>query len=127
MHDPLTRFQAWLADATGAGEVEPTRMALATADRAGRPSVRMVLLKQADAEGFVFYTNLGSPKASDLQANPVAELCFYWTTTRRQVRVAGHVEPVSAAVIVALAPEATSMTGVPLRVRVSAGTLPVMV
>jgi pyridoxamine 5'-phosphate oxidase len=55
----------------------------------------MVLLKHADEQGFVFYTNLGSPKAADLRARPVAELCFYWRETKRQVRIHGPVTPVS--------------------------------
>lgn len=97
MKDPLIQFHAWLDEATAAGEAEPTRVALATADAQGTPSVRMVLLKHADARGFVFYTNLESPKAAELRARPRAALCFHWTATNRQVRVAGPVEPVSEA------------------------------
>jgi pyridoxamine 5'-phosphate oxidase len=96
MTDPLAQFSAWLADATQHGEPEPTAMALATADPAGNPSVRMVLLKHADAAGFVFYTNLHSPKAADLAANPKASLCFFWPRIERQVRVTGRTEPVTA-------------------------------
>ena len=70
-------------------------MALATADATGFPSVRMVLLKGADKRGFVFYTNLGSPKASDLAENPRAELCFFFWAPERQVRIRGSVMPVS--------------------------------
>jgi pyridoxamine 5'-phosphate oxidase len=95
MHDPLARFHEWLADATQAGAREPTAMALATADAGGLPSVRMVLLKHADERGFVFYTNLGSPKAEELRANPRAALCFYWVETRRQIRVHGGVTAVT--------------------------------
>ena len=72
-------------------------MALATADAQGVPDVRMVLLKHADERGFVFYTNLESPKARQLHANPRASLCFFWASTKRQVRVAGRVEAVSEA------------------------------
>jgi pyridoxamine 5'-phosphate oxidase len=93
--NPLEHFKEWLADATRSGEAEPTAMALATADSAGNPDVRMVLLKHADARGFVFYTNLGSPKASDLASRPRASLCFYWGRIGRQVRVTGRTEPVS--------------------------------
>jgi pyridoxamine 5'-phosphate oxidase len=75
--DPLPRFKAWLDDATRAHEIEPTRMALATVDAGGAPQVRMVLLKHVDEHGFVFYTNLESPKAAALRAHPTAELCFY--------------------------------------------------
>jgi len=96
MTDPLHRFSDWLEAAKKGGQIEPTAMALATADQAGAPSVRMVLLKAADARGFVFYTNLGSPKAADLAVNPRAELCFYWPPDR-QVRVRGAVAPVEPA------------------------------
>jgi pyridoxamine 5'-phosphate oxidase len=95
--DPLPRFKAWLDEATRAAEVEPTRMALATVDPVGAPQVRMVLLKHADEHGFVFYTNLESPKAVELRAQPAAALCFYWTSTRRQVRVHGPVVRVTDA------------------------------
>ena len=97
MIDPITQFNAWLADAGTSGLEEPTAMALATADAQGRPSVRMVLLKHADERGFVFYTNLESAKAGDLRANPRAELCFHWDPLHRQVRVSGPITPVSDA------------------------------
>lgn len=70
-------------------------MALATAGKDGMPSVRMVLLKQADEQGFVFYTNLNSLKAKQLAENPQAALCFYWSNPQRQIRVQGVVERVS--------------------------------
>lgn len=92
--NPIHRFNDWLADARAAGLAEPTAMSLATCDADGSPSVRMVLLKQADRAGFVFYTNLQSPKARDLAARPQAELCFYWNPPGRQVRVHGVVEAV---------------------------------
>jgi pyridoxamine 5'-phosphate oxidase len=94
--DPLALFQDWFAAARAAEPFDPTAMALATSDRKGRPSVRMVLLKHADERGFVFYTNLESPKSTDLQANAEAELCFHWPKLERQVRVHGAVEPVTA-------------------------------
>jgi pyridoxamine 5'-phosphate oxidase len=94
MKDPLREFDAWLRAAKESDHEEPTAMALATADETGAPHVRMVLLKGADERGFVFYTNLESPKASDLKANPRAELCFYWPPTR-QIRIRGNVQPVS--------------------------------
>lgn len=72
-------------------------MALATVSADGAPSVRMVLLKHADADGFVFYTNLHSPKAAALNARPEAELCFYWNPPGRQVRIHGMVTSVSDA------------------------------
>ena len=94
-HDPLPRFHAWLADAHARKLPEPTAMALATVSADGSPSVRMVLLKHADAAGFVFYTNLESPKAAALRARPEAELCFYWNPPGRQVRIHGMVTPVA--------------------------------
>ena len=94
--DPMRLFQEWFAEAADREKSDATAMALATADATGRPAVRMVLLKQADAHGFVFYTNLASPKAEDLRANPRAELCLHWPVLERQVRVAGAVEAVSA-------------------------------
>jgi pyridoxamine 5'-phosphate oxidase len=97
MTDPLAQFNTWLDDAKRSGMDEPTALALATADAQGRPSVRMVLLKHADERGFVFYTNLESAKAANLQANPRAELCFYWNPLGRQVRITGSVELVSDA------------------------------
>ena len=87
MADPLAIFHTWLAEAQTAKLPEPTAMALATADAAGHPSVRMVLLKHADERGFVFYTNLESDKGRELTARPQAELCFYWKPPGRQVRV----------------------------------------
>jgi pyridoxamine 5'-phosphate oxidase len=97
MTDPLTQFNAWFHDAQHCGLEEPTAMALATADAQGRPSVRMVLLKHADERGFVFYTNVESAKGRELMANPKACLCFHWKSLRRQVRIRGIAEPVSAA------------------------------
>ncbi len=93
---PLVQFRRWLDDAVTARLPEPTAASLATADRAGRPNVRMVLVKTVDERGFVFYTNLESPKALELKENPQAALCFYWNPPGRQVRVNGRVEPVSA-------------------------------
>jgi pyridoxamine 5'-phosphate oxidase len=95
--DPSALFEEWFAEAGKHPEVgDATAMALATADRSGRPAVRMVLLKGVDARGFVFFTNLTSPKARDLDANPQAELCFHWAPLAKQVRVRGRVEPTSA-------------------------------
>jgi len=93
--DPLPLFQSWM-DEAGRSEVnEPNAMALATADAQGRPNVRMVLLKAADARGFVFYTNMESTKGLELAAVPHAALCFHWKSVRKQVRVRGPVSPVS--------------------------------
>lgn len=94
--DPLALFDAWYGDAQAA-ERDANAMACATADGAGAPSVRMVLLKGRDAEGFVFYTNLESRKGLDIGDNPRAALVFHWKSLRRQVRIDGPVEGVSGA------------------------------
>jgi pyridoxamine 5'-phosphate oxidase len=95
MADPHALFEAWLAEARASEPNDPTAMALATADAAGRPSVRMVLMKGHDARGFVFYSNLDSRKGAELAANPRAALLFHWKSLRRQVRVEGPVEAVA--------------------------------
>jgi pyridoxamine 5'-phosphate oxidase len=95
--NPFVQFQEWFADARAKERSDPTAMALATADAHGHPSVRMVLLKHADEHGFVFYTNLESPKIADLRQNPQAALCLHWPVLERQVRIEGRVEPVSDA------------------------------
>jgi pyridoxamine 5'-phosphate oxidase len=94
--DPIKQFQLWLNDAIGAKLPLPEAMTLATATPDGRPSARMVLLKQVDHDGFVFFTNYNSAKASQLDANPYAALVFYWSQLDRQVRVEGSVTRTSA-------------------------------
>ena len=92
----VIRFNKWLDEAKAEkGILEPTSMCLATADREGRPSARIVLLKGFDARGFVFYSNWQSRKAEELLHNPNAALCFYWMPLQRQLRVEGRVVPVS--------------------------------
>lgn len=95
--DPIALFDTWFAEARASELNDPEAMALATADATGRSSVRMVLLKGHDDRGFVFYTNLDSRKGAELAANPAASLLFHWKSLRRQVRIEGPVEPVSAA------------------------------
>jgi pyridoxamine 5'-phosphate oxidase len=95
-HDPVLLFAAWLDEATAREPNDPNATALATVGPDGQPAVRMVLLKGADERGFVFYTNLESQKGRELAANPKAALCFHWKSLRRQVRIAGTIEPVSA-------------------------------
>jgi pyridoxamine 5'-phosphate oxidase len=103
MTDPYTEalatFAGLLAEATAAGDPEPTAMTLATADAQGRPAARTVLLKAFDERGFVFYTNYDSRKGQQLTENPQAALLFLWKTLREQVqvKVEGSVEPVSLA------------------------------
>jgi pyridoxamine 5'-phosphate oxidase len=90
--DPVSLFVAALERAKAVEPLEGTAMSLATVGADGRPSVRMVLLKGADARGFAFYTNFGSSKARDLDARPYAALCVHWPVSRQQVRVEGRVE-----------------------------------
>lgn len=94
--DPIRQFQGWLEDAIAAKIYLPEAMTLATVSPNGRPSARMVLLKQVDHDGFVFFTNYNSAKAHQLDANPHAALVFYWSALDRQVRVEGSVVRTSA-------------------------------
>jgi pyridoxamine 5'-phosphate oxidase len=94
--DPIKQFQIWFNDAIAAKLPLPEAMTLATATPDGKPSARMVLLKQVDHDGFVFFTNYRSSKAEQLDANPYAALVFYWALLDRQVRVEGSVVRTSA-------------------------------
>lgn len=94
--DPIALFDAWYQEAKAAEINDPDAMSLATATPEGRPSVRMVLLKGHGPEGFSFYTNADSRKGAELAANPQAALLFHWKALRRQVRIEGPVEEVSA-------------------------------
>ena len=95
--EPIGLFLEWLADARKTEPNDANAMALATVDDEGQPDARMVLLKDVDARGFTFYSNRESAKGLALAAHPRAGLLFHWKTLRRQVRVRGPVEPVSAA------------------------------
>jgi len=96
-HDPLAQFAAWYDAAVAAGVPEPEAMTLATATPDGRPSARVVLLRGFDARGFCFFTNYGSRKGRELEANPRAALTFHWAILERQVRIEGRVERTSPA------------------------------
>lgn len=95
--DPIQQFSVWFAEAEQADVPELTAMTLATADRTGRPSARIVLLKEFDARGFVFYTDYRSRKGQELESNPQAALVFNWMPLERQVRIAGTVERIDPA------------------------------
>jgi pyridoxamine 5'-phosphate oxidase len=95
--DPLKQFQQWFDEARARVSPLPEAMTLATATTDGKPSARLVLLKQVDDRGFVFYTNYRSSKARELDTNPFAALVFYWPQLERQVRVEGTVTRTSAA------------------------------
>jgi pyridoxamine 5'-phosphate oxidase len=92
--DPIKQFQRWFQEANRPEIILPNAMSLATASRSGRPSVRVVLLKDADPEGFVFFTNYNSRKGNELRENPVVELMFWWAVLERQVRIEGNIERV---------------------------------
>ena len=94
-HEPIKQFRDWFDDALASGSRLPESMTLATATKDGQPSARVVLLKDVDERGFVFYTNYRSAKAKELDENPRAALVFYWLGLDRQVRVEGTVERVS--------------------------------
>ena len=96
-NEPFALLERWFKEAKEKEPNDPNGMALATADAEGYPDVRMVLLKNFDAAGFVFYSNAESAKGRELEANPHAALCFHWKSLRRQVRVRGAVEAVSDA------------------------------
>ena len=95
--DPFSLFEEWLAAARESEPNDPNAMSLATADDAGLPDVRMVLLNARDQRGFGFFTNFESRKALHLLAHPAAALLFHWKSLRRQVRIRGPVEVVDAA------------------------------
>ena len=94
--DPIKQFKIWFDEAIAANLPMPDAMSLATVTPDGRPTARMVLLKQVDADGFVFFTNYQSSKAKQLEINPYAALVFYWVQLDRQVRVEGKVTKTSA-------------------------------
>jgi pyridoxamine 5'-phosphate oxidase len=93
--DPIAQFRQWFDDAVKEKILLPEAMTLATASPDGRPSARVVLHKDVDTQGFVFYTNYNSRKGKVLSANPLAALVFYWEALRRQIRIEGAVRKVS--------------------------------
>jgi pyridoxamine 5'-phosphate oxidase len=96
VNDPIAVFREWFEEARAAGVEMPEAMTLATADGAGRPSARMLLLKSADERGFTFFTGYESRKGRELAENPRAALVFYWRPLGRQVRVEGMVRRLAA-------------------------------
>jgi len=93
--DPILQFEKWFEEALHAGLIEPNAMTLATSTRDGHPSARVVLLKGADANGFVFFTDYRSRKGAELDTNPHVSLCFWWDALQRQVRISGTAVHVS--------------------------------
>lgn len=95
--DPIQQFHAWFDEALNSQLIDVNAMTLATASRTGEPAARIVLLKGADASGFVFYTNYESAKGRDLAANPRASLLLFWAELERQIRITGSVAKTSPA------------------------------
>ena len=95
LDDPFDLFKIWLEEATKSEINDPNALSLATTNSINEPIVRMVLLKGLTKKGFIFYTNLNSPKSSDLKTNPKAAMCFHWKSLERQVRIAGSITQVT--------------------------------
>jgi len=95
LDDPIELFKIWMSEAEKNEINDPNALSLATTNQKNEPSVRMVLLKGLNKKGFVFYTNLGSPKSKDLKKNPKAEMCFHWKSLQRQIRIFGSIDQVS--------------------------------
>ena len=95
LNDPMQLFKVWMDEAKKTEPNDPNAVALATSDKKNLPSVRMVLLKDFNEYGFVFYTNLNSQKGIELKENPNASMCFHWKSLLRQVRISGSVSSVS--------------------------------
>lgn len=93
--DPLDLFSQWLNEATNSGILLPESMSVSTVSPEGQPSSRMVLLKEVDNKGFVFFTNYGSKKSQEITDNPKVSLLFHWNVLQRQVRIEGEVEKIS--------------------------------
>jgi len=94
-NDPIDLFEVWMNEAIKTELNDPNAVALGTSDQNNSPSIRMVLLKDFNKDGFVFYTNLNSQKGNELKNNPKAAMCFHWKSLLRQVRINGAVKKVS--------------------------------
>ena len=95
INDPIELFKTWMEEAKASEPNDPNALALATADKNATPSVRMVLLKDFNKEGFIFYTNLESQKGKELKENPDASMCFHWKSLLRQIRISGKLSRVT--------------------------------
>ena len=95
LDDPLELFKIWMSEAEKKEINDPNALSLATSNKNNEPGVRMVLLKGLSQKGFVFYTNLNSPKSEDLKKNPKAAMCFHWKSLQRQVRISGSITQVA--------------------------------
>jgi len=95
LNDPIELFKKWMSEAEKKEINDPNALSLATTNQNNEPSVRMILLKGVNSKGFIFYTNLNSPKSADLKKNPKASMCFHWKSLQRQVRISGSIIQVS--------------------------------
>ena len=94
LNDPIELFKMWIEEAKKTEPNDPNAFSLATADKNGVPSARIVLLKDFNKHGFTFYTNLDSPKSNNLKKNPKAEMCFHWKSLQRQIRIFGKIKQI---------------------------------
>ena len=92
INDPLELFKVWMEEAKKTELNDPNALALATSNKNNIPSVRMVLLKDFNKDGFIFYTNLDSQKGNELKNNPKVAMCFHWKSLLRQIRISGIVK-----------------------------------
>ena len=95
LDNPLELFKIWISEAEKKEINDPNALSLATVDKNNEPHVRIVLLKEFSEKGFVFYTNLNSPKSDHIKKNPTAEMCFHWKSLQRQIRIFGNITQVS--------------------------------
>ena len=95
LDDPFQLFKIWMEEAKKSEPNDPNALSLATSNNDNIPSVRMVLLKDFNKDGFIFYTNLSSQKSNDLKNNPKAAMCFHWKSLLRQIRINGIIQKVS--------------------------------
>ena len=95
LDDPIQLFKIWMEEAKKTEPNDPNAVALATSNKNNHPSVRMVLLKDFNKNGFIFYTNLNSQKGNELKSNPKVAMCFHWKSLLRQIRIEGEAEQVS--------------------------------
>lgn len=98
LDDPIELFKVWMDEAKKSEPNDPNALSLATSNKDNLPSVRMVLLKEFNQKGFVFYTNLNSQKGNELKENPNAAMCFHWKSLLRQIRISGKITQVEDSV-----------------------------
>ena len=98
LDDPIELFKVWMDEAKKSEPNDPNALSLATSNKDNLPSVRMVLLKEFNQKGFVFYTNLNSQKGNELKENPNAAMCFHWKSLLRQIRISGKITQVDDSV-----------------------------